>query len=188
MCPLHEKWRPFLIGLNVLTNKVYKTLWLVSPDQIRVFKHTSSLTPAWKSNHVYNKVKDEITYRFPNFDSATVDVWEWISYFVPHLTRVCDYLSMVELKLNHVVTEVVGRHKTWWTLAQAMARYLTAPSHYLYYLLVRSCSMRPGVNSQEMFTKTIPNMSFIIINLRFLPHLPGASEVSIFIFSTDINH
>ena len=26
---------------------------------------------------------DEITYLFPNFNGATVEVWEWISHFIP---------------------------------------------------------------------------------------------------------
>ena len=32
----------------------------------------------------------------------TVEVQEWISYFIPHFTGACDYLSMLVLKLNHV--------------------------------------------------------------------------------------
>ena len=28
---------------------------------------------------------DEVTYPFPNFNGATVEVWEWISNFSPHL-------------------------------------------------------------------------------------------------------
>ena len=31
-----------------------------------------------------NMAWDEITYPFPNFNGATVKVWEWISYFIPH--------------------------------------------------------------------------------------------------------
>ena len=30
------------------------------------------------------KVWDEITYPFPNFNDATVDVWKWISKFIQH--------------------------------------------------------------------------------------------------------
>ena len=30
------------------------------------------------------KVWDEIIYPFPNFNGATVEVWEWIIYFIPH--------------------------------------------------------------------------------------------------------
>ena len=49
-------------------------------------KHMSSL--AW----------DEITYSFPNFNSATVEVWEWISNFNWHfmmdvITYPCQDLS-----------------------------------------------------------------------------------------------
>ena len=39
---------------------------------------------AWISNHMSNKVWREITYPFPNFNGATVEVWEWISNFIPH--------------------------------------------------------------------------------------------------------
>ena len=31
------------------------------------------------------EVWSEITYPFPNFSGATVEVWEWISNFISHL-------------------------------------------------------------------------------------------------------
>ena len=31
-----------------------------------------------------SKVWAEITYSFPNFNDATVEVWEWIINFIPH--------------------------------------------------------------------------------------------------------
>ena len=35
---------------------------------------------------------DEIAYSFPNFNGATVEVWEWISKFIVHFTvRVITY-------------------------------------------------------------------------------------------------
>ena len=46
-----------------------------------------TLIPAWMSNYNHYKVQDEITYPFPNFNGATVEVWEWISYFTPHVAR-----------------------------------------------------------------------------------------------------
>ena len=30
------------------------------------------------------KVLDENTYPFPNFNGATVEIWEWISNFIPY--------------------------------------------------------------------------------------------------------
>ena len=47
------------------------------------------------------KVWDEITHPLPNFNGATVEVWEWISNFIT-LYNGYDYLSMPGLKLNHV--------------------------------------------------------------------------------------
>ena len=32
-----------------------------------------------------NIVWDEITYIFPNFNGATVEVWEWISNMIQHI-------------------------------------------------------------------------------------------------------
>ena len=57
-----------------------------------------SLLPSW-SNHMLSKVRDEITYPFPNFKSCTIEVWEWISSFTPHLviTYLCWDLSLIVL-------------------------------------------------------------------------------------------
>ena len=43
---------------------------------------------------MHDKVLDEITYPFPNFNGAIVEVWEWISDFVPYFTGhviICPY-------------------------------------------------------------------------------------------------
>ena len=47
------------------------------------------------------KILDEITYSFLNFNGGTLEVKEWISNFIPYFTGVCDYLSMLGLKLIH---------------------------------------------------------------------------------------
>ena len=46
----------------------------------------SGASVAWISNYIHYKVWDEIIYPFLNFNGATVDVWEWISNFIPHFT------------------------------------------------------------------------------------------------------
>ena len=38
------------------------------------YKHGLTLIPAWISNYSHQRVWDEITYPFLNFNSATVDV------------------------------------------------------------------------------------------------------------------
>ena len=40
--------------------------------------------PSWISNYIHYKVSDEITYPFPNFDAATIEVSKWISNFIPY--------------------------------------------------------------------------------------------------------
>ena len=47
-------------------------------------KHGLTLILAWISNHIHYKVWEEINNIFPNVNGATVDVFEWISNFVPH--------------------------------------------------------------------------------------------------------
>ena len=42
-----------------------------------------------------------IIYPYPYFKFCTVDVWELL--FHPTLYNGCNYLSMLELKLNHVI-------------------------------------------------------------------------------------
>ena len=37
----------------------------------------------WISNYIHYTVWDENWYPFQNFNSATVEVWEWISNFIP---------------------------------------------------------------------------------------------------------
>ena len=32
-------------------------------------------------------VWDEIIYPFPNFNSATLEVWEWVEQFIPQFTE-----------------------------------------------------------------------------------------------------
>ena len=44
-----------------------------------------TLIPAWISNHMASKLWDEITHPFQNFNVCTVEVWECIGNFIPHL-------------------------------------------------------------------------------------------------------
>ena len=46
------------------------------------YSHRLTLIPTWISNHMPNKVWDEITYPFPNFNGCIMEVWEWVSNFI----------------------------------------------------------------------------------------------------------
>ena len=48
------------------------------------------------------KAWDEITSSFSNFNGCTVEVWEWLSYLIPHFIWAYAYLTMLGLYLIHV--------------------------------------------------------------------------------------
>ena len=50
-------------------------------------KHGLTSILTWIRNQIHYKVWDEITYPFSNFNSCTVEVWEWVSYFIPYFTE-----------------------------------------------------------------------------------------------------
>ena len=56
---------------------------------------------------MHSKVSHEITYLFPNFNGCAVDVWEWISHFIPHF--IIDIIKL-GLKLNYVIYEATQIH------------------------------------------------------------------------------
>ena len=51
---------------------------------------------------------DEITHQFPNFNGFTVEVWEWISNFIPHFVMGVIMQSMLGLKLISVCKRAPG--------------------------------------------------------------------------------
>ena len=79
--------------------------------------HGLTLISAWISNHNHYKVWEEITYPFPNFNGCTIEVWEWISYFILHF--IMDVITIwraysngiaeVECRLDSVLTAVTQK-------------------------------------------------------------------------------
>ena len=72
------KWWSFWLGLNV--NSAFD----IGAWDPFYFLHKLTSIPAWISNHMPSKARGDITYPFPKFNSVTVEVWEWISNFIPH--------------------------------------------------------------------------------------------------------
>ena len=62
-----------------------------------------TLIAAWKSNYVHNKVWDEITYPFYDFNSAFVVVLGIYKKFRPTHNQTCAHVFMLGSKLNHVI-------------------------------------------------------------------------------------
>ena len=49
-------------------------------------QHDLTLIWTWRSNQTHYKMWDEIqiAYPFPNFSDAFIEVWKWVSNFIPH--------------------------------------------------------------------------------------------------------
>ena len=64
--------------------------------------HGLTLIPAWISNHMPIKVWDEVTYPFPICPQLHVEVWEWVSDFIPYFIKDVIAYTCWDLKLIHV--------------------------------------------------------------------------------------
>ena len=94
-----------------------------------------------KTNHIHDKMWDEITYPCQNFNGATVEVLEWISNFISHfIMAVITYPCL---------------HQSWFMLVNGVPELLhtkkTAIYHvnnsYTYNLHISGSAQSPG-NSQ----------------------------------------
>ena len=84
------------------------------------YQYRLILNPEWISTYIHHKVCDGITYPFPNFNSCSIEVWEWM-LFHPTLYWTFHYLSMLGLKLTHLPSATYMHQWTGFVLVQAMA-------------------------------------------------------------------
>ena len=71
-----------------MINPLHKYTLTISVILGPFYQHGLTLILAWIGNDIqYTRIVwNKITYSFPNFSGATVEVWEWISDFIPHFT------------------------------------------------------------------------------------------------------
>ena len=58
-------------------------MWLIVQGPFLLTWFT--LIPSWMRNHTPNKVWDDIVHPIPNYIGANVEIWKWLSNFIPHL-------------------------------------------------------------------------------------------------------
>ena len=65
----------------------HEDIYLIIPNYLQgpYKKHGLTLISKWISNYRPSTVWDEITNPFPNFNSTTFEVREWMSNIIPHL-------------------------------------------------------------------------------------------------------
>ena len=67
ICDIRYGLNPTLLSTHVE--------WIISSGPF--YWHGWTLTPAWIKYYIHYQMLDEITYPFPNFNGATIEVWEW---------------------------------------------------------------------------------------------------------------
>ena len=94
------------------------------------------------------KVWDEITYPFPNFNGCTVEVWEWISNFIPHfMMDVSKLLIYAGIKVKPDVTL-----RIWWHMDVAMSEWVG--HHDWWKLMLLYCEENGNIGSICMILTT----------------------------------
>ena len=88
-------------GTKPLPDPIHWRIYMYVTSSL-FYLHSLTLISTWISNHMPSKVWGEITYPFLNFNGTTIEVYEWISNFIPHFIVDVIHLSMLGLKLNHV--------------------------------------------------------------------------------------
>ena len=81
-------WRSFKTSLiivefphDITKSNLHFTDFLIKSP---FYWHGFTSILACTSNYIHYKVWDEITYPFPIFNDATVEIWVWISNSIPH--------------------------------------------------------------------------------------------------------
>ena len=64
----------------------HKVSFVINDSRSVYYKHGLISIPAWINDYTHHNMWDKITYPFPNFNGATVEVWEWIRNFISHFT------------------------------------------------------------------------------------------------------
>ena len=79
-------------------------------------------------------------------------------------------------------SDAIWRHRSGSTLAQVMACYLTAPSHYLNqcWLIISKiqCHSSEGNFERDALAIILTKVTLKITSLKFHPNLPGANELT----------
>ena len=71
---------------------------------------------------------DDINYPYPNFNGCTIEVWEWISNFIPHYTRCVITCPCWDLSQSMLVKWAPGGVYVFQTV---IIMYLVIPNYWI---------------------------------------------------------
>ena len=99
---------------------------------------------------MHNKVWDKITYPFPNFNDYIVEVWEWISNYIPHfkmdvITYPCCDSVLIKGAPGHHIKLTPDCNLCW----QEELPYVTAKYKAFRWLHTQDCA-KPIANALDV--------------------------------------
>ena len=141
----------------------YVTVWCGMPIRVSAGALFTNMEfiPAWISSHMPSKVWHEIMYQLPNFNGATVEVWQWISNIIPHFIGIWLLVS-VNWMPNNIWYYVGFRSVEWWInlvyiKRQTSNHWLTSlnafsdtPKPKLSFIVLYQCGVFSNNNSLEI--------------------------------------
>ena len=86
------------------------------------------LISAWISNYIHNKVWTELLIHSQTSTVATVEVWEWISNFIPH------FMMNVITHLEAMVSQIISTSTVCSKIVRASTRENIKALHVLWHL------------------------------------------------------
>ena len=110
----------------IIKNVIQRSHWL---NSYKRGKCTDSIYVVllWTSNHIPNRVQNEITFSVPNFNDCTVEVWVWISIFIPHF--IMQLFIHSRIKLYQFLRRASYRKYTYITLSSVFSKITNRCHH-----------------------------------------------------------
>ena len=137
----------FLMGVNSLQPSLFQCQWVVwnAGTYLCSFETIQSINSGvnslWPGSllaswiNLPSKMWDQITYQFPHLNDCTIEVWEWISNFIPHLIMDVVTYPCWDLSKSMLVKEAPGdttwHHIAWSKLLQVLAYCLISPYQFV---------------------------------------------------------
>ena len=84
--PVMRKMFPFDDVIMSKTKRLRSILWKLQSGYKSVQRRTDGQGETNILTNNYVLLGGVITFPFPNIDGATIEVWNWISYFITHFT------------------------------------------------------------------------------------------------------
>ena len=78
-----EHYQAFVVSFLNMLSRALHNAYVLQTESAR-YPFCLTLIPTWINNRMRSKVWDIITCPLPNFSGVIIEVWEWVSNWIPH--------------------------------------------------------------------------------------------------------